>query len=271
MKNSIRWASLLVLAFMAIFFAPLALLGADAAAPAQTNADPFTSLSYAIPFVSPLLVSLVKKWIPAIPKGWLPVACATFGLLLALIEHLATGSGVTVGQGLLLGAAGVMIREAIDQAKKASAASTVVLVMLFSFLLGGCATSPLVTAQQIETGANDTLNLFVKLEYQNRAFIKKNLPAVSAFADKLVTPVEIVYRGQKKTVPWGKSLIFSLNEARRAAKESYLAAANNPTPELQAKANANAATLQAALAAVRQLIDEANEQIFAMQKIKTQN
>lgn len=94
-----------------------------------------------IPVLAPLLVALIKVVIPRIPKPLLPLLATGLGVALDYIGQL---TGVSAGNpilGAVLGAAGVGLREALDQTKKslAGTASVVLLFLALSFAFTGCA------------------------------------------------------------------------------------------------------------------------------------
>jgi hypothetical protein len=60
----------------------------------------------------PVLVAGIKKVLPSLPKGWLPIIAGALGLIGQVLEALATGGTVNAALGFGLGLAGVGVREA---------------------------------------------------------------------------------------------------------------------------------------------------------------
>lgn len=87
---------------------------------ADTVAAPSTWQQAVIAIVTPLLIAGIKLLVPRIPGAWLPIIAAALGFLLDLIAHFATGTSTNGTLALLLGLAGVGVREAVDQVKKAT-------------------------------------------------------------------------------------------------------------------------------------------------------
>ncbi len=139
--------------FIALFLlgvATLSSFGADGSADAGTaGAMPHQVESQIslwmslIPFLCPMVVSLVKRVIPKIPKLWLPVICALLGAVHEIIFHY---SGLNTGGtafGLALGAAGVCVREVLDQFKQEKnviAGAGLIFACLLLIGSQGCAT-----------------------------------------------------------------------------------------------------------------------------------
>lgn len=136
MKNPIRFLSaLLAIAFCVLCSSLLAqaavdvsnVLVADSALSSQHStldseiAAPAT-LSWqqaAIAIITPLIIAGVKMLVPRIPRAWLPVIAPVVGCALDVIAHFATGSALNPTVALVLGAAGVGLREVVDQVKQA--------------------------------------------------------------------------------------------------------------------------------------------------------
>lgn len=69
-----------------------------------------------IPVVVPMVIALVKVFLPKLPKVYLPILAPLLG---ALIDFLAGGDfGAGTILGAVAGSAGVGLREILDQAKK---------------------------------------------------------------------------------------------------------------------------------------------------------
>ena len=63
----------------------------------------------------PLAVAGIKKIVPNIPSPLLPIAATLLGLMATLCSNLAGATSINPMWGLLLGAAGVGVREIKDQ------------------------------------------------------------------------------------------------------------------------------------------------------------
>jgi hypothetical protein len=74
-----------------------------------------------IALLSPLVTAGVKLLWERIPTGLIPVVCSAAGLALALAAHYVAGLDVTWWQGLLLGLAGIGVREVVDRGRQAVA------------------------------------------------------------------------------------------------------------------------------------------------------
>lgn len=109
------WAFLLLLSTVATA-APQ-----DAAA-AAVAAPPSPLWLSLIPVGVPLLVMVIKGFLPGLPKGCLPVIAAGVGLALAILDHFTGTLGGNPMAVLFLGAAGTGLREIGDQLKKAATA-----------------------------------------------------------------------------------------------------------------------------------------------------
>jgi hypothetical protein len=70
------------------------------------------------PVVVPLLVAGVKQLSDRVPKLALPVLAIILGAVADTVNYYATGGGVGIGWGAILGAAGVGLREVVDQVKQ---------------------------------------------------------------------------------------------------------------------------------------------------------
>lgn len=71
-----------------------------------------------IPLIVPIIVAGIKLALPRLPKAWLPVVAVGLGAGLDLVSHWTTGSASSPLLGAIMGAAGVGIREILDQVKK---------------------------------------------------------------------------------------------------------------------------------------------------------
>lgn len=82
--------------------------------------DASTIVTFATPIIVPLIIAGVKLIKPNIPTWLLPVLAGPLGALLGYITHLTTGSELHMATAVLLGLAGVGVREVIDQIKPVS-------------------------------------------------------------------------------------------------------------------------------------------------------
>ena len=74
--------------------------------------------SIVILVASPIATSFTK-WLIGKHKTLIPYVCAALGGLLSMISEIAGLQGVPVAVGVLLGIAGIGLREIYDQTKKA--------------------------------------------------------------------------------------------------------------------------------------------------------
>ncbi len=74
-----------------------------------------------IPVVVPVAIAALKQWLPRLPKAWLPVLAPVLGAGLDILTTHQVGAGTALGAAL--GAAGVGLREIVDQLRKALAPS----------------------------------------------------------------------------------------------------------------------------------------------------
>lgn len=226
---------------------------------------PVGKWSILITFIAPLVITVLKtvgpKFIEKIPKLWMPVAIGGIGLLLGTIDALNGGGAMHPSVGIAFAGLGVYLRELLDQLKKtgakaeagkaaAGAINLIACLALVTFAsAAGCKTKdPVVIGQQIQDVAFITLDKFMKLEYQHRAYLKEHMPAVSKYADWLAEPVEVKLDhlgGKIERRPRGLAMIYSMNEARLAYKA-------NSSPE-------NGVKLQAAIALLQKTIAEVAE------------
>ena len=70
------------------------------------------------PVIAPLLITGMKKLLGNRFTALYPVICSLFGFVIDLLNYFATGTNVGVAWSLALGAAGVGLREMLDQLKK---------------------------------------------------------------------------------------------------------------------------------------------------------
>lgn len=74
-------------------------------------------VTFATPIIVPLVIAGIKLVKPKIPTWILPVLAGPLGALVEYINHLATGSTTNIVVAVLLGLAGVGVREVVDQLK----------------------------------------------------------------------------------------------------------------------------------------------------------
>lgn len=124
MKIMIKSLTSLLLMFVFMLGCGLAALGADAtnavASPPAAVAKAGFNLAYLIPMIVPILLSIVKAVLPKIPKSALPILAPILGAGIDIGLHFAGQASAGPGFGAALGAAGVGVREALDQVLKAA-------------------------------------------------------------------------------------------------------------------------------------------------------
>lgn len=117
-----KFTSPILVVLLILVFLPVALSAADSAA-APAPAESGNWLLTIIPIIVPGIIALIKWAIPSVPKAFLPILAPILGAAIDLLGHFAglagTGTGMT---GAILGAAGVAVREAYDQTRKALSA-----------------------------------------------------------------------------------------------------------------------------------------------------
>lgn len=101
---------------LALAVSLISLCAAEDSGSGTTAAVTWASLM--IPAATPLLIAAVKALVPRIPPVLLPIAAPVIGAALQIVLNYAgmTDSGTLTG--IILGAAGVGLREAVDQVKK---------------------------------------------------------------------------------------------------------------------------------------------------------
>ena len=87
-----------------------------------TAPNPFLTqlLATLTPVFVPIVILLLKKGIAKLPSWSLPVIAIGLGVLADFLTQLVTGSSLGPMWGGVLGAAGVGLRELVDQTKKAA-------------------------------------------------------------------------------------------------------------------------------------------------------
>lgn len=106
-------------------------------------------LTALIPVLVPIVVAGLKSLVPSIPKPMLPVTGILCGTLIDLANLYLTGQGHAGAWGAALGAAGVGVREVVDQFRKSLQAQLppppnigdlrpVIVMALFVPMLVGC-------------------------------------------------------------------------------------------------------------------------------------
>lgn len=114
-------------------------------APVPPEAPVTTAMGWAallIPLATPILIAAVKQLLPKIPRVALPVAAPLIGAVLQIVLNYAGMTDADTLTGMVLGAAGVALREAVDQVKKLGGAVIAPwsIGMLMLLLLSGCLT-----------------------------------------------------------------------------------------------------------------------------------
>lgn len=70
-----------------------------------------------IPLLVPIIVAVLKNVISTLPTWTIPIIASALGELLNVVSGLAGGPTTSALNGLLLGSAGVGVRELLDQVK----------------------------------------------------------------------------------------------------------------------------------------------------------
>lgn len=251
MTTKLRW--LVALSFIL----PLALFAQTTDAGGKAPVAPALSILQAlIPLLVPVLIALVKWFVPQIPKPLLPWLAPVFGMLVGWIDNAAGVSGSNVILSAVLGAAGVAVREAFDQAKKgmAPAASAILLLLLPVMTLSMACRSLdpegvyagdkiLYTAEKATVDGYDTLHAFVKFEAENRAALPRE---ATAAADNIRTNAE----------RWVRSA--------QLARDAYVAVKSEPN---RLKLKQSLVILRAAIAdALRYLPEEKKNALNTFQR-----
>jgi hypothetical protein len=84
----------------------------------MTTAQVATLITLATPFVVPVLVAVAKQLPTALPSWTLPILAVVLGAAIDGINQVVTGQSVGVLSGAALGAAGIGVREVVDQLSK---------------------------------------------------------------------------------------------------------------------------------------------------------
>ncbi|MCX8156170.1 MAG: hypothetical protein N3J91_06970 [Verrucomicrobiae bacterium] len=71
-----------------------------------------------IPVVVPVVIAIIKFFLPKLPKAWLPILAPILGALAELVASGSFDAGTIWGA--VAGSAGVGLREIVDQLKKAA-------------------------------------------------------------------------------------------------------------------------------------------------------
>lgn len=105
--------------FFFVFFVPFVpcFAAEDTSSASPHLATPHSLFDVFIPFLAPILIAAVKFFVPQISKPLLPWLAPLFGAAIAWIAN-AAGAATNPATGAILGAVGVAVREAYDQAKK---------------------------------------------------------------------------------------------------------------------------------------------------------
>lgn len=111
--------SLFIITVLSFLILPLAAFAADAVVPggaaAGSPVSPFTAL---IPLVVPVVIALLKAFLPKIPSVALPIIAPVIGAVADIALHYAGVSTLGPLWGMVLGSAGVGLRELQDQLKR---------------------------------------------------------------------------------------------------------------------------------------------------------
>jgi len=106
------------LVYIGLFTITAFAAAAIAPAPAAAMFDTLPWQLSLIPLLTPLIIAGVKILIPKIPANIIPILAPILGLILAIINNLATPETINPWLGATAGLAGVGIREILDQFKK---------------------------------------------------------------------------------------------------------------------------------------------------------
>lgn len=71
-----------------------------------------------VTIVSPIITSYIKHLLPQIPKKWIPLIAPALGGIAEGVTRLSVGTDLPEGFGVAAGAAGVAVREVVDQWRK---------------------------------------------------------------------------------------------------------------------------------------------------------
>ncbi len=113
----------LVLSALAFLFLPIFAFAQDAAAAAADSTGNLTAdnlIQWVTPILVPLLIAGVKKLLPSIPSMFLPLIAPVLGVLLGLIQQVASGHAQNLWVAAGLGLLGVAVREVKEALKPAA-------------------------------------------------------------------------------------------------------------------------------------------------------
>ncbi len=118
-KNKVSPLNIRTIAVLALVALPFAALAADAAAPAANGGSPSVSpLTALIPLAVPVVIALLKAFLPKIPGMALPIIAPMLGAVADIALHYAGVTTLGPLWGMVLGSAGVGLRELQDQLKQ---------------------------------------------------------------------------------------------------------------------------------------------------------
>jgi hypothetical protein len=118
--KTMKLIAITMLVFAGLFTAPL---WAEAVTVAEgitvsVSDGKFELAAALITLITPIIIWGIKKAAPHIPTAWLPIIAPVLGAGLAVLAHFTAGIEVNWWQGVLLGSAGVGLRELDDQSKQ---------------------------------------------------------------------------------------------------------------------------------------------------------
>ena len=118
MKIMHKYTKLTIAALVVAIFLPVYAYAADAADVFNDPSALGSTWATLITALTPFIVAGIKWVIPKMPTKLIPLIAGVIGLALALGAHYFIGLDVNWWQGVLLGIAGVGLRELYDQLKQ---------------------------------------------------------------------------------------------------------------------------------------------------------
>lgn len=96
-----------------------------------------------VTILSPIITAYIKQLLPQIPSKWIPLIAPALGGLAEAATRLSIGTDLPEGVGVAAGAAGVAVREVVDQWRKSgidrlNGAGLALALVFAGTLLSGC-------------------------------------------------------------------------------------------------------------------------------------